>query len=210
MLERLKIHFRKQRVLRRLTKPVAKLRLVDNVNQFLTSCSIEHRVNAVSLDLGCGERPRNPFKASHLIGVDFLENPSLGVRSADLAISPVPCEEAEVDYVTAFDFLEHVPRLMHSPHSRFPFVELMNEIGRVLKPGGYFLSSTPVYPFVEIFQDPTHVNFISVNTFRDYFVGAKPGARIYGFSARFDLIGQALEGAHLLTLMRKPLSVSMS
>ena len=45
----------------------------------------------------------------------------------------------------------------------------MNEIYRVLKPNGIFYGITPVYPKESVFVDPTHVNFITKNSFK-YFV----------------------------------------
>ena len=40
----------------------------------------------------------------------------------------------------------------------------MNEIYRVLKPGGTFYAITPYYPRDEAFVDPTHVNIITNKT----------------------------------------------
>ena len=45
----------------------------------------------------------------------------------------------------------------------------MNEIYRVLKNRGKFYAFTPYYPKAQVFQDPTHVNFITVDT-HEYFV----------------------------------------
>ena len=75
-----------------------------------------------------------------------------------------------VDVVTAFNFVEHVPRCLYTQHTTiFPFVNLMNEIHRVLKPGGFFYSHTPAFPSLEAFTDPTHLNIITEYTFKDYF-----------------------------------------
>ena len=63
----------------------------------------------------------------------------------------------------------------------------MNEIYRVLKPGGLFYASTPAFPSPEAFQDPTHVNIITDGT-HEYFCGGNPDARIYGFTGQFVAI----------------------
>ncbi len=70
---------------------------------------------------------------------------------------------------------------------RNPFVELMNEIHRVLQPGGRLLAITPAFPHPAAFTDPTHVNIITEQT-HTYFTGSEPGASIYGFRGRFTLL----------------------
>jgi SAM-dependent methyltransferase len=79
----------------------------------------------------------------------------------------------------------------------------MNEIYRVLKPNGIFLSFTPAYPHAEVFRDPTHVNIISDQTFGVYFDDTNRWAEMYGFKGAFKIISQEWKGPHLLTLMQK-------
>ena len=50
-----------------------------------------------------------------------------------VVLTGMPFPDQFFDFVTAHDFLEHIPRLIYSPARRLPFVELMNEIWRVLK-----------------------------------------------------------------------------
>jgi SAM-dependent methyltransferase len=193
------------RVYRRLTRGISGLETVSNLDSFLRKSLADHKspLLSFSLDLGCGPQPQNPFGAHKVHGVDLVENASTGVFAADLTISPIPFEGETFDFITAFDFLEHVPRVVYLPERRFPFVELMNEVWRVLKPGGLFMSHTPAYPFVEAFQDPTHVNFITANTFTDYFSNSRRGALIYGFNGSFAVRSQAMKGSHLLSLLEK-------
>jgi SAM-dependent methyltransferase len=122
---------------------------------------------------------------------------------ADLAVEKIPFGEDMFDFVSAFDFLEHVPRILYLPHRRNAFVELMNEIFRVLKPGGFFLSSTPVYPHPAAFRDPTHVNIITEETFSLYFDYQHRLAAAYGFYGSFIVAQQEVRGAHLFTILRK-------
>ena len=137
-----------------------------------------------TLDLGCGPTPRNPFKAEQVSGIDIRDNPKLDIRHADLTVERIPFDDATFDYVTAFDFIEHVPRVTYLPARRFPFIELMNEIWRVLKPGGLLYAVTPVYPHVAAFQDPTHVNALTTGT-HEYFVRPRRLAAMYGFVGDF-------------------------
>jgi len=144
------------------------------------------------LDIGCGIEPRNPFLAQTLYGVDirYLNTNGVEIRKANLAQEPIPFESNFFDSVSAFDFIEHIPRVDNL--GEFPFVRLMNEIYRVLKPEGVFYAVTPCYPNKAVFVDPTHVNFITEGTHK-YFtlrqgineIEIKPDASIYGFTGQF-------------------------
>ena len=193
------------RVRRRLVRDISKLRVIrtlDEVIQPVISRQIVQLGNT-SLDLGSGLSPKNPFGVEKVFGVDLRTCPERNVISADLTIEPIPFADNSFSFVTAFDFIEHVPRVIYTPERCYPFIDLLDEIWRVLQPNGLFLSHTPVYPFVEVFQDPTHVNFIAANTLRDYFCGASPIARMYGFKSSFQMQAEVLKGSHLVSILRK-------
>lgn len=159
-----------------------------------------------TLDLGCGAKPKNPFNADELFGIDLRDDPEANIRKADLAIEPIPFADETFEYVTAHDFIEHIPRVLYLPHRRNPFVELMSEVWRVLKVGGMFLSLTPAYPHTSAFIDPTHVNIITEGTFPLYFGDANetsPWAVIYGFRGAFRVQMEEWRGVHLLTVLQK-------
>jgi SAM-dependent methyltransferase len=146
-------------------------------------------LNRKALDIGCNNRPRNPYGYEHLYGIDLAPQNIEGVTylTANLALEPIPYDSNYFDCVTAFDFIEHIPRQVLSldtGKTRLPFIALMNEIWRVLKPNGTFYAVTPVYPSPAAFQDPTHVNFITKEP-HDYFCGESPLANMYGFTGRF-------------------------
>ena len=158
-----------------------------------------------TLDLGCGDKPKNPFKRDQVYGVDIRPDLEGFVKSADLAIQAIPFEDGFFDNVTAFDFIEHIPRVIYNPTRRFCFVELMNEIYRVLKPGGIFLSYTPAFPHGVAWRDPTHVNIITEETFPCYFDDRNRWAAMYGFKGRFTVVKQnwAPNKVNLITLLKK-------
>jgi SAM-dependent methyltransferase len=152
----------------------------------------------ISLDLGCGTNPRNPFNADEVHGFDLRSG-------IDLAIEPIPYDDNSVDYISAYDFLEHIPRVIYLDRKpRFAFVELMNEIYRVLKPDGSLYSFTPAYPHSPAFRDPTHVNIITEETFPMYFAGGCL-AKMYGFKGKFHVEHQEWSPPHLITILRKPI-----
>lgn len=158
-----------------------------------------------SLDLGCGDKPKNLFNATEVFGVDIRDIDNARIKKADLATEAIPFESDYFDFVTAHDFIEHIPRLIYAPHRRNSFVELMNEVYRVLKPEGIFASITPAYPHAPAFRDPTHVNIITEETFQLYFDDKHIWAQMYGFRGAFTILQQTWSGASLVTLMKKTL-----
>jgi SAM-dependent methyltransferase len=145
------------------------------------------------LDLGCGKFPRNPYGRAELCGVDvraLAAESGFDYRMANLALEPIPYPDSSFGSVSAYDFIEHVPRILASADGRgtvFPFVRLMDEIWRVLTPGGRFYAVTPAFPHADAFTDPTHVNIVTDGT-HTYFCGENPLGRMYGFSGRFNAL----------------------
>ncbi len=144
------------------------------------------------LDLGCGGKPRNPYSYEMVSGIDLVAHPikesGVEIKTANLAIDEIPYPDGTFDSVSAFDFLEHIPRVLTGGEfgTRFPFIELMNEIWRVLKHNGVFYALTPGYPSKEVFIDPTHVNFITDGT-HTYFCEGRCYGRNYGFTGLFKV-----------------------
>lgn len=158
-----------------------------------------------NLDLGCGKTPKNPFNAEVVFGIDIRDDIEARIYNADLAIEPIPFEDEFFDSVSAFDFIEHIPRIIYNPGRRFCFVELMNEIYRVLKPGGLLYSFTPAFPAPAAWRDPTHVNIITAETFPFYFDDKYRLAAMYGFNGCFRIEEQQWHPnkIHLISVMRK-------
>lgn len=159
----------------------------------------------VACDLGSGPEPRNLFLCQDYFGLDLREGSK--VRKFDLSSGSLPLADASVDVFTAYDFLEHVPRVLSRGADlgiRFPFVDLMSEIYRCLKPGGFFFSSTPCYPWFSAFIDPTHVNIMTEHTLANYFCGENPQGGCYGFKGRFELSVAAWTHPHFNALLVKP------
>ena len=147
------------------------------------------------VDLGAGNVPRNPFSAKNVIATDFhasfISKDGYTFVKSDLT-QKLPFESDSVSAVSAFDVLEHIPRWERtSTGIEFPFISLMNEIYRVLKPGGVFLAVMPVFPNEEAFKDPTHVNIMSKSTIQ-YFALPEPWAKLlgYGFLHGFEVVTQ--------------------
>lgn len=162
------------------------------------------------LDLGCGLGPKNPFCCDFVTGLDIIPEELVQLRFAEAKdfdyvqsnlLSDLPFPDHAFSSVSAFDVVEHVPRYHLDQNGKVsnPFISLMNEVHRVLTPGGVFLAVTPAYPSGAAFQDPTHVNFITKRTI-GYFAGDQALARElgYGFKGRYRLLHQGwMRNGHL-------------
>jgi SAM-dependent methyltransferase len=165
--------------------------------------SLPQKNGSNTLDLGCGGIPRNPFKADCLYGIDIRDSANPNIARSDLAQEAIPHGDASMDYITAFDFIEHIPRVVYLPEIRYSFIELMNEVYRVLRPGGLFLAQTPVYPYSACFTDPTHINPITSETFSQYFDDQRQWGKMYGFRGAFKIESQVRHSTHLISVLRK-------
>lgn len=94
---------------------------------------------------------------------------------ADLA-KPLPIEDNAYAAVYAFSILEHITNL----------VALVDELYRVIRPGGFLAVLVPHFSSLSAHVDPTHVRGFSVKTF-DYFVQGSELQREFGWysEARF-------------------------
>ena len=150
------------------------------------------------VDLGCGNAKKGD------IGIDIVGPPK---TQADvvchLGFEKIPLDDNSVDKIISHHFIEHVPFMVHDRRfigfdaktteavyewkRHLPQVQLHNEMWRILKDGGTFECTVPVYPHLQIFQDPTHVAFYTTETVR-YFSGDYYGFHeIYGHTSRFEL-----------------------
>ncbi len=173
----------------------------STLDEIFASCALGQ--SSISLDVGSGPVPRNPFNSGTVYGADLRSNEIENVLHADLSVGQLPFENEMFDYVTAYDVLEHIQRVVVSNgESSFPFITLINEIFRVLKPGGVFFSIQPCYPAKQAFQDPTHVNIMSEDTMNQYF--CEPAwARIYGYEGSFEMVRDGWLGCKYFAFMRK-------
>lgn len=79
----------------------------------------------------------------------------------------------------AFDFLEHMPAAR--------IIELMNELYRVLVPGGWLLTRTPSSDGRGAFQDPTHQSFWNANSWW-YYTRPEQAKYVPAITARFQSV----------------------
>ncbi|MGD8860054.1 MAG: methyltransferase domain-containing protein [Myxococcales bacterium] len=125
------------------------------------------------LHMGCGLDIREGW-----VNVDLVQHE--GVDLACDISQGLPFETSVFTRVLAIDLLEHVPqeRCIH----------VMNEIHRVLQPGGVLELHVPDAPGITAFQDPTHVSYWNEETLTYYYEGDRHRERFgvhYGITACF-------------------------
>lgn len=118
----------------------------------------------VAIDLGAG-----PSKAPESFGFDIV--PRAGVDlSCDLE-QPLPLRDNCVDKIYSAHVVEHVRN----------FIQLMEEIYRVCKPGATVIISVPYYTSRGAFTDPTHIRFFTEYTFQAF------ETRAYGMKCEYKI-----------------------
>jgi len=152
---------------------------VSRLGELLTSLTDPHRFDLAPsgpggvLDVGCGSA-----KFPGAIGLDISADTQADVVH-NLDELPYPFEDSSFDQVLMQDVLEHV----HDP------IRVIEELHRVLRPGGRLQLRTPHFSSVLAYGDPTHRHYFSALAIRSL---AKPGFAHYT-SARFEIIHVTLD-----------------
>ena len=105
----------------------------------------EKKEMKVKINLGCGKDIKPGW-----INVDKIEYPSVDVVH-DLNEFPWPFDDNFADYILMNHVLEHLDDV----------VKVMEEVWRILKPGGIVEIYTPYYKSKKAFRDPTHKHFFT-------------------------------------------------
>lgn len=114
------------------------------------------------LDVGCGRR-----KLPGAVGIDRRRrrgvDPALQLDiEHDLLAFPWPIDDSSFDLVHCAHVLEHL----------LPTARVMEEIHRVLKPGGQAFIVCPHFSWVEAYRHFEHCHFFTLGSF-DYFTGQR-------------------------------------
>lgn len=107
----------------------------------------------IRLDIGCGGN-----KQPNFVGMDVRPLPGVDIVH-DIHIKPWPLEDNSVLVAMCSHLVEHIPPVvLDNGRTRFLFIEFMDEVWRILKPGADFMISLPHGYSPGYLQDPTHVN----------------------------------------------------
>jgi len=112
-------------------------------------------INELKIDLGCGDNKKEGFK-----GIDIAQTPSTDYV-VDLTKYPWNIESNSAQEVHCSHYIEHIPHDIKNPDdTRDGLIQFMDEVYRILKPGGKFTIVCPYYTSIRAFGDPTHVRYI--------------------------------------------------
>jgi predicted SAM-dependent methyltransferase len=114
--------------------------------------SPEKRINELKLDLACGQAKQEGY-----FGLDIAKGEKVDAV-VDLEQFPWPIESESAEDIFCSHYIEHTPDL----------IKFMNEVYRILKPGGKIKIIAPYYNSIRCWQDPTHKRAISEATFLYY------------------------------------------
>jgi SAM-dependent methyltransferase len=129
------------------------------------------------LNLGCSDR--------HLSGYVNVDRCPPCDHVVDLS-KPWPWPDSSIDHIVAHDIIEHLPDKIHT----------MNELWRVLVPGGTAEIVVPTTDGRGAWQDPTHVSYWNRNSFFYFTHGDAHRERFgaaYGVRARFQVVTESFE-----------------
>lgn len=124
----------------------------------------------LSLDLGCGQSPREGFE-----GVDLVPGPTVK-HVVNLFKFPWPWADNSVEKIFTSHLLEHIPMAYVSPKGEYKlvpdskddqdlFFRFFDECWRILTHNGRMLVVVPAVGSDRAFQDPTHRRFFPSETF---------------------------------------------
>jgi len=131
----------------------------------------------VKIDLACGDN-----KTEGYIGVDIADIPGVDIVH-DLSVFPWPFENDSVDEVVCNQYIEHIPhddilgdikdvlkectsfdefkeKALEKTKSKDGFIKFLEELYRILKPGGKAVLKAPYATNVRAYGDPTHTRYI--------------------------------------------------
>jgi predicted SAM-dependent methyltransferase len=144
--------------------------------------------DSLSLNLGCSDDIQQGFVNVDLFPpVQYSYDPwsKTVVAQADLRYK-WPWDDSSVDFILAKDIIEHLPDKIFT----------MNEVWRVLKPGGTIYIEVPTTDGMGAFQDPTHVSYWNKNSFLYYEKGNIYRERFceaYGIKAAFNTLARVIK-----------------
>jgi SAM-dependent methyltransferase len=120
------------------------------------------------LDVGCGSA-----KTAGAVGIDISQDTDADIVH-DLDEFPYPLDGERFDHVVMQDVIEH----LHEPF------RVMEELHRVLRPGGRLQLRTPHFSSALAYGDPTHKHYFSALAIRSL---AEPRFAHYA-TARFEIL----------------------
>jgi hypothetical protein len=136
--------------------------------------------SGIKLDFCCGANKHGP----DWVGFDVLDLPGVDIIHDALDI-PYPLPDECVGVAIASHVLEHIPKTqvvyMDGKFKTInPFLMVMNELWRIMKPDAKFAIAVPHGASPGFMQDPTHASQLNRTTWA-YFDPLMYGGQLYNF-----------------------------
>jgi predicted SAM-dependent methyltransferase len=143
----------------------------------------KNKEERVCIDLAAGQNKKEGFT-----GIDISDVSNVDIVH-DLNIYPWPIEDNSVDEIHCSHYIEHIPHDIKNNDSRDGFIQFMDEVYRVLKPGGKATFIAPYYTSMRAYGDPTDKRYISDMSFYYYNKAWRDANKLdhYGINCDFDM-----------------------
>jgi len=143
-----------------------------------------------NLNLGCGELPQ-----SSCLNVDKRRTSIVDViADLDLKGFYFPFKDEQFEAVYIIDVIEHLDDV----------IKVMEEIHRVLKPGGRVFIRTTYWRTENSFTDPTHKHYFTEKSFDFFDPSTMFGSKYdYYTKKKFKVLEHGIDGQELLFKLRK-------
>lgn len=131
----------------------------------------------IRLDIACGAHKQD----ATWLGLDIQPLPGVDVVW-DINVHPWPIPDDVAWMALASHIIEHIPTVViDGGKTRFPFIEFMDEVWRIMKVGGQFAIAAPHGSSQGFLQDPTHCHALNETTFAYFDPDATDGSLLYNF-----------------------------
>lgn len=141
-------------------------------------------VGAPRLNLACGKDIRP--KAEGWTNMDVVALPGVDVVQSAIRL-PWPFADDSFQHVLVSHYLEHVPHDLNNGKHTDGFLQVLEEIHRVLRPGGMLEVFVPHWDSAWTWRDPTHTRAVHPDNFLYASDASQHG---YYTTARFRLVHQ--------------------
>jgi predicted SAM-dependent methyltransferase len=141
-----------------------------------------------NLNLGCGAR-----EFPDCVNVDIAPVPIPHI-TWNLNDFPYPFDNERFERVYAYDIIEHLDDVYM----------VMDEIHRILKPGGEVHIRTAAWDTAQSYDDPSHKHWFTLKSFDFFDPTTQHGSRYPWFSrAKFSVLVRQREGSELVFVLEK-------
>jgi SAM-dependent methyltransferase len=146
----------------------------------------------ILLDVGAGNQPKK-YQDYYTIGLDRhdFSKDYAGLDWAEFKqtdiLKGIPLKDKSVDFIWCHHALEHLPHQL--PDGRDALVFMMNEFGRVIKPGCEVHLIVPWIDHPNAWRHPGHYRFFHLDLFPWFsHTNTTPDHEAYGYVNKMELV----------------------